>query len=135
VKFARASSKNRGQLTRVTKAVAQTRERLSSNMTPSAAGVIDAELKEQLDKIERAVRAGANPKEAADLVTQIREIREDIGELPSQPEVGAVAEVAPSNDLLDVVRQVLIERLGQTTADEIMALVHERIAKVRSLLG
>ncbi len=135
VKFARSSSKNRSKLARAGKAIAATRQKLTSIVSAAEAGVIDAELKAQLDKIEKAVRDGANPAEASELIAQIRDIREDIttashARTQSKEEAEQrTSSPPPPKSVLEVVEEVLIAKLGTKVATDIMAAVHERLAK------
>jgi hypothetical protein len=133
VKLVRTSSKNRNRLNAPSKVIAHTRDQLESGqpVAPEVAREIDAELKEQLDKIERAVRAGADPKEAENLIAQIKEMRENIRDLPSASTTGNAPEQksVDLNVILEIVKEVLADRFSKKLTSELMSEIVGRLAK------
>ncbi len=148
VKMIRNSSTQRNVLKKADKAIAQRRQKLKETGTTldeAARQAVDKELAAQLEKIEKAVKGGADSKQAAELVAQIKELREAIKEAAKaapptgganpQPQSGAPPEDAPEDDdrdepenwVLAVVREILIEHLGEERASELMEAIYSRL--------
>jgi hypothetical protein len=140
VKLIRASSKNRNVLKRASKAVAEKKKTLQEASDSATRQAVDEELASQLSKIERAVKGGADAKEASELVAQIKEIQESLRDLPkpksqdsalgAQAGPGSLEEDVDDDDepwLLELVREVLEEKLEAGLAAEIMTAIYERL--------
>jgi hypothetical protein len=134
VKHVRATSKNRNALKRATKIVAEQKAKLESDGPISATErhELDEELEQQLSRIEKAIGAGADSKEASELVSQIKTLRESLRKLPplapgkGSTEAAASAE-AVQERVLAVVRELLTARLGKPKATSLMKAIRKRL--------
>ena len=156
----RSSSNKRNLLNKPSKAIAEQREALKemgSTLDEVTRRAVDAELAAQLEKIEKAVKKGADAKEAAQLIAAIKELRESIKDAaktppapspPAQPPEDSDApepgsgggsapgptdepeadEDEPESWELSIVRMVLVEKLGDDLAEEIMEAIYARLA-------
>jgi molecular chaperone HtpG len=132
VKHVRATSKNRNALKKASKVVAEKKAKLEVDapISPTERHELDEELEQQLVRIEKAIGAGADAKEASDLVSQIKTLREDIRKLPPLPPGKGGAVPSPEvvqEHVLAIVRQVLIERLGRPKATSLIKAIKKRL--------
>jgi hypothetical protein len=163
-KLIRSSSTKRNLLNKPSKAIAEQRDALKaqgSTLDEVTRRAVDAELAAQLEAIQKAVKKGADVKEAAQLIAAIKEIREAMKEAaksaasaptpppqdgtpaPGDGRSGAGAGLTPSldpdepdepeeeeepeNGVLAIVRDILIEHLGEERAAEIMQAIYARV--------
>lgn len=139
VKMIRNSSTQRNVLKKAGKAIAHRRDKLKepgSTLDEATRQAVDKELTAQLEKIEKAVKGGADSKEAAELVAQIKELRETIKEAAKSPPAGGASpntasadyDSEPENWVLAIVREIITEKLGEERADELMEAIYARLS-------
>lgn len=139
VKTIRSASTNRNKLKSVTTVVDETRARIdenSSSLPRTTAREIDQELKSQLDKIDRAVRLGASPQDAAELVASIKEMRErleDIQIVEEAPKENSPEGLAAASKkgwpalFFEALQEVLTETVESKSAKNILQKFHARL--------
>ena len=139
VKTIRGASTNRNKLKNVTTVIDETRARLDQNadaLPQTTAREIDQELKSQLDKIDRAVRLGASPQDAAELVASIKEMRErleDIQVVEEAPKAKDVQESGVASEkgwpalFFEALQEVLTETVEPKSAEDIMMKLKGRL--------
>jgi len=133
VKHVRATSKNRNALKRASKVVAEQKAKLEADGPISASDrhELDAELEQQLARIEKAIGAGADAKEASEIVAQIKTVREELRKLPPiRSEKAGHDTPSPASvqeRVLTVVKEVLTEKLGRAKTTSLIKAIRKRL--------
>lgn len=140
IKRIRSASTARAKIKQAEGKIEANRSRLADpKVTKRVAGEVDQDLRRQLLVLEKSTSTGADPKEVSELIGQIKELREQLHRRdleddpptttagPTEPEVRP--DIPPSHkprSLIEVVREVLLEELGENETERLMALIKER---------
>jgi hypothetical protein len=147
VKRIRNASTVRNKIKKVEQSIAASRSRLSAQqVTQTAAGEVDKDLRRQLGILEKSAMTGGDPTEISRLIGQIKELREQLqsrsfhderpsGDAAKSESAGSSSDSRQPDrqqtqprDALTIVEEVLSEQLGVLRAKELMALIRARIA-------
>jgi molecular chaperone HtpG len=144
VKRIRNTSTVRNKIKKAELSIAASRSRLSApQVTRSAAGEVDKDLRRQLEVLEKSATSGGDPTEISRLIGQIKELREQLHSRALQDDAASMGSSQASStspgvvsapqvqgrprDALAVVEEVLTEQLGVDRAKELMTLVRARL--------